>query len=131
MQLTITAVKKDKLDTRNAVINSTKERIIETKDKKNGKFNQILGGRLFFFFFSSRRRHTRFDCDWSSDVCSSDLADQEGLGPAAQFDGVVCHEPVAPDDEVERTFTLADSALPDDEHPEPEDVHQQDRKSVV
>src|SRR2546427_6841098 len=28
---------------------------------------------LFFFFFSSRRRHTRFDCDWSSDVCSSDL----------------------------------------------------------
>src|SRR5260370_24767678 len=27
----------------------------------------------FFFFFSSRRRHTRFKCDWSSDVCSSDL----------------------------------------------------------
>src|SRR5205085_7327851 len=25
------------------------------------------------FFFSGRRRHTRFDCDWSSDVCSSDL----------------------------------------------------------
>src|SRR5688572_31011737 len=48
---------------------------------------------LFFFFFSSRRRHTRFDCDWSSDVCSSDLwnlarlvkrqqkeADREGPG---------------------------------------------------
>src|SRR3989475_8272722 len=30
---------------------------------------------VFFFFFSSRRRHTRFDCDWSSDVCSSDLDD--------------------------------------------------------
>src|SRR6266480_4373819 len=29
----------------------------------------------FFFFFSSRRRHTRLTCDWSSDVCSSDLAD--------------------------------------------------------
>src|SRR2546427_9711924 len=28
---------------------------------------------MIFFFFSSRRRHTRFDCDWSSDVCSSDL----------------------------------------------------------
>src|SRR2546430_7004209 len=28
---------------------------------------------VMFFFFSSRRRHTRFDCDWSSDVCSSDL----------------------------------------------------------
>src|SRR5260370_29265691 len=31
-----------------------------------------LGG-VMFFFFSSRRRHTRFKCDWSSDVCSSDL----------------------------------------------------------
>src|SRR2546430_14927993 len=29
--------------------------------------------QISFFFFSSRRRHTRFDCDWSSDVCSSDL----------------------------------------------------------
>src|SRR5689334_10616954 len=29
---------------------------------------------IVFFFFSSRRRHTRWNCDWSSDVCSSDLA---------------------------------------------------------
>src|SRR5437867_12329627 len=29
------------------------------------------------FFFSSRRRHTRSYGDWSSDVCSSDLARQE------------------------------------------------------
>src|SRR5260370_16911937 len=39
-----------------------------------------------FFFFSSRRRHTRFKCDWSSDVCSSDLLKQLELtvkGPAA------------------------------------------------
>src|SRR5689334_23920782 len=28
---------------------------------------------VFLFFFSSRRRHTRWNCDWSSDVCSSDL----------------------------------------------------------
>src|SRR5690242_20855036 len=28
---------------------------------------------ILFFFFSSRRRHTRLTCDWSSDVCSSDL----------------------------------------------------------
>src|SRR6266568_7027083 len=28
---------------------------------------------LCVFFFSSRRRHTRWNCDWSSDVCSSDL----------------------------------------------------------
>src|SRR5215204_2242988 len=34
----------------------------------------------FFFFFSSRRRHTRSLCDWSSDVCSSDLAADLELG---------------------------------------------------
>src|SRR2546426_10850475 len=34
----------------------------------------------FVFFFSSRRRHTRLQGDWSSDVCSSDLAVN---GPAA------------------------------------------------
>src|SRR2546430_6471178 len=33
-----------------------------------------------FFFFSSRRRHTRFDCDWSSDVCSSDLVTPDAPG---------------------------------------------------
>src|SRR2546430_3986914 len=51
---------------------------------------------FFFFFFSSRRRHTRFDCDWSSDVCSSDLekrgitvdqllAERAKLNPAGRF----------------------------------------------
>src|SRR5437870_11913735 len=40
---------------------------------------------LFFFFFSSRRRHTRWPRDWSSDVCSSDLA----LVAAARPDLVV------------------------------------------
>src|SRR2546430_12513353 len=35
-----------------------------------------------FFFFSSRRRHTRFDCDWSSDVCSSDLFRREARAVA-------------------------------------------------
>src|SRR5580698_7549579 len=34
-----------------------------------------MAGCVFFFFFSSRRRHTRLTCDWSSDVCSSDLGD--------------------------------------------------------
>src|SRR2546429_1551751 len=37
---------------------------------------------LFLFFFSSRRRHTRCSRDWSSDVCSSDLA--AGGGERAQ-----------------------------------------------
>src|SRR2546430_4410821 len=32
----------------------------------------VLRRELALVFFSSRRRHTRFDCDWSSDVCSSD-----------------------------------------------------------
>src|SRR6266568_8259556 len=32
-----------------------------------------------FFFVSSRRRHTRWNCDWSSDVCSSDLVWRNGL----------------------------------------------------
>src|SRR2546430_12380445 len=35
------------------------------------------GRSVSIFFFSSRRRHTRFDCDWSSDVCSSDLTPLE------------------------------------------------------
>src|SRR2546430_10749794 len=35
-----------------------------------------------YFFFSSRRRHTRFDCDWSSDVCSSDLQSKINLNRA-------------------------------------------------
>src|SRR5690349_23051893 len=34
---------------------------------------------FLFFFFSSRRRHTRSLRDWSSDVCSSDLAFREIL----------------------------------------------------
>src|SRR5256885_3220119 len=34
---------------------------------------------FFFFFFSSRRRHTRLQGDWSSDVCSSDLAEPTPL----------------------------------------------------
>src|SRR2546430_17719237 len=48
-----------------------------------------------FFFFSSRRRHTRFDCDWSSDVCSSDLIRPnlspqliDGLTSTSEWSGV-------------------------------------------
>ena len=44
------------------------------------------------FFFSSRRRHTSSLCDWSSDVCSSDLPQREmdsikSGGPAATTNG--------------------------------------------
>src|SRR5690242_483092 len=54
---------------------------------------------VFFFFFSSRRRHTRLTCDWSSDVCSSDLDGPLPLGPPkGTFIGV-------PDDEVKKMLT--------------------------
>src|SRR5438309_4604359 len=33
----------------------------------------VVSMLLISFFFSSRRRHTIWNCDWSSDVCSSDL----------------------------------------------------------
>src|SRR5256886_13536932 len=46
------------------------------------------------FFFSSRRRHTRFDCDWSSDVCSSDLVPRDSLrvDPAYAPDCAIFHD---------------------------------------
>src|SRR6201998_2148785 len=55
---------------------------------------------VLFFFFSSRRRHTRLTCDWSSDVCSSDLPHAlangvttligGGTGPADGSKGTTC-----------------------------------------
>src|SRR5712692_8129731 len=39
----------------------------------------------FVFFFSSRRRHTRWNCDWSSDVCSSDLVTLQSNPLIQQF----------------------------------------------
>src|SRR5260370_26305427 len=45
----------------------------------------------FFFFFSSRRRHTRFKCDWSSDVCSSDLQKLEILKNDADPPAIARH----------------------------------------
>src|SRR5256886_7386033 len=48
-------------------------------------FGQRLDTHVYFFFFSSRRRHTRFDCDWSSDVCSSDLVRDGRVVKGVQF----------------------------------------------
>src|SRR5205085_11858053 len=45
----------------------------------------VYGFVVLFFFFSSRRRHTRFDCDWSSDVCSSDL---KAARPVIRLEGI-------------------------------------------
>src|SRR2546430_8331824 len=51
-----------------------------------------------YFFFKGRRRHGGFDCDWSSDVCSSvlswealwpeDIQGRGGATPAAFFLGI-------------------------------------------
>src|SRR2546430_7556991 len=52
---------------------------------------------LLFFFFSSRRRHPIFDCDGSSDVCSSDLRhpDERVLAPERlDGGGGVVHGPL-------------------------------------
>src|SRR5256885_9915941 len=45
---------------------------VEQSEKMSRKL--LYAVSTFFFFFSSRRRHTRLQGDWSSDVCSSDLA---------------------------------------------------------
>src|SRR6516164_2696967 len=53
------------------------EKMMENEGEKSYRFSImdtiILYYILVSFFFSSRRRHTRWNCDWSSDVCSSDL----------------------------------------------------------
>src|SRR6266478_7609755 len=61
---------------------------------------------FFFFFFSSRRRHTRFDCEWSSDVCSSDLA---RFFPSALVDCFVVPWDLPGESEQERERMLGDA----------------------
>src|SRR2546430_7581798 len=67
------------------------------------------------FVFSSRRRHTRFDCDWSSDVCSSDLmpdgaADRDADEAAGLLAAALAGQPAAPGaaDRGERERAVAD-----------------------
>src|SRR6266487_947257 len=50
---------------------------------------------VFSFFFSSRRRHTRWTGDWSSDVCSSDLAGGVGGIGAVALADLLGHWPAA------------------------------------
>src|SRR5207302_3485779 len=45
--------------------------------------------RRIRIFFSSRRRHTRFSRDWSSDVCSSDLAARMAVAKKLGADQVI------------------------------------------
>src|SRR5690242_21227755 len=73
-----------------------------------------------YFFFSSRRRHTRLTCDWSSDVCSSDLG--VVLGHQVIFErDVLCRKRDHEQDD-ERQHVLFENSLDRDS--------QQDRKST-
>src|SRR6266511_141877 len=66
--------------------------------------------KIFFFFFSSRRRHTRFSRDWSSDVCSSDLA-PVAIGEEAEMANP--DEAIGDDVEQEAPDELVDRELHD------------------
>src|SRR2546427_1303651 len=63
-----------------------------------------------FFFFSSRRRHTRFDCDWSSDVCSSDLLVRS---PCVRHELLPAGPDSSPDYVHARGFHLGEILAPD------------------
>src|SRR5437588_5155017 len=70
----------------------------------------VLGWQFFFFFFSSRRRHTRSLCDWSSDVCSSDLdrADDLRMRVTKAHRRIRAHQvEIAPAVDVEKIAALA------------------------
>src|SRR5215204_2886467 len=62
-----------------------------------------------FFFFSSRRRHTRSLCDWSSDVCSSDLSDSMAARlPSAKGVPMVTPDPRAGFSDIDRSADPAE-----------------------
>src|SRR2546430_5894535 len=67
--------------------------------------------KSWIFFFSSRRRHTRFDCDWSSDVCSSDLARRLAAGFDLHEHSVECTPPGGAGRELEFPERLARELL--------------------
>src|SRR5260221_5407126 len=50
----------------------------------------VTGFQTCSFFFSSRRRHTRSLCDWSSDVCSSDLKQKRHTRSLCDWISDVC-----------------------------------------
>ena len=37
-------------------------------------WGEVLGVLIRFFFFKQKTAYEIYQCDWSSDVCSSDLA---------------------------------------------------------
>src|SRR5256885_3873974 len=65
---------------------------------------------FFFFFFSSRRRHTRLQGDWSSAVCSSDLAGQVQLAPLERV-RLGCEQRVDPAEGMALPLQILDGEL--------------------
>src|SRR5256886_8646230 len=84
-----------------------------------------------FFFFSSRRRHTRFDCDWSSDVCSSDLSDLALLALCADEPCLATAKPPRQRSRRAAQAETVKSASKQDANPLSPLRACQDRKSVV
>src|SRR5689334_23527756 len=62
------------------------------------------------FFFSSRRRHTRWNCDWSSDVCSSDLHPHPF--PAAPPETLICQMGIAFATDSQKSYGLRLAGAP-------------------
>src|SRR5438034_7353413 len=54
-------------------------------------------------FFSRRRRHTRSLCDWSSDVCSSDLVREQDQGKAIAGKSTLNRLELTPEDANEKS----------------------------
>src|SRR5689334_3758530 len=50
------------------------QRVVKPCESLKANLDDLMKKYDDSFFFSSRRRHTRWNCDWSSDVCSSDLS---------------------------------------------------------
>src|SRR5689334_15944260 len=81
---------------------------------------RLRGRKNIEFFFSSRRRHTRWNCDWSSDVCSSDLVASDWqvergvpdapptfVGPAAPSESIAVAAPSGPNVDISAVDPLA------------------------
>src|SRR5690242_20866006 len=94
----------------------------------------FLGGAGYFylfcfFFFSSRRRHTRLTCDWSSDVCSSDLAGAAILTLYDEVAAAVCNAGAAGAPWGRQWMAMQETSLHDrDVAPETESTRSEERR---